>query len=254
MRVDIITIFPEYFGPLDVSLLGKARQTGLVDITVRDLRVFTSDVHRTVDDVPFGGGPGMVMRPEPWGAALDAVLDAVLHAGCSGSATPAPPRLVLPTPSGRPFNQAVAARWSAEPWLVFGCGRYEGIDERVAQDAADRMPVEAVSLGDYVLAGGEVAVLAMLEAVTRLLPGVVGNPESVADDSFAPAGMADLVEGPVYTRPAVWRGRAVPDVLRSGNHQAIARWRAEQARRRTEQRRPELLGRESPPSGPGVAK
>lgn len=254
MRVDIITIFPEYFGPLDVSLLGKARQTGLVDITVRDLRVFTSDVHRTVDDVPFGGGPGMVMRPEPWGAALDAVLDAVLHAGWSGPATPAPPRLVLPTPSGRPFNQAVAARWSAEPWLVFGCGRYEGIDERVAQDAADRMPVEAVSLGDYVLAGGEVAVLAMLEAVTRLLPGVVGNPESVADDSFAPDGMAELIEGPVYTRPAVWRGRAVPDVLRSGNHQAIARWRAEQARRRTEQRRPELLGRESPPSGPGVAK
>lgn len=243
MRVDIITIFPEYFGPLEVSLLGRARRRGLVDIEVHDLRSWTSDAHRTVDDVAFGGGPGMVMRPQPWGDALDALL---AHPPGDGRG----PRLILPTPSGRPFHQALAARWAKEDWLIFGCGRYEGIDARVAEHAAERMAVEEVSVGDYVLAGGEVAVLAMLEAVTRLLPGVVGNPESVADDSFGADGSAGWLEGPVYTRPAVWRGRAVPDVLRSGNHQAIARWRAEQGARRTAQRRPELRQSDGPGTGP----
>lgn len=249
MRADIITIFPEYFGPLDVSLLGKARSGGLVDLRVHDLRAWTTDAHRTVDDVPFGGGPGMVMRPEPWGRALDAIL------ADPPEDAPAPgPRLILPTPSGRLFTQEVAARWAAERWLVFGCGRYEGIDARVAEDAAAMMPVEEVSLGDYVLAGGEVAVLVMLEAVTRLLPGVVGNPASVTDDSFAPDRRAGALEGPVYTRPACWRGREVPAVLRSGNHQAIAQWRAGQARRRTAQRRPDLLGPEIPRPDGGMAK
>ncbi len=235
MRIDIITIFPEYFRPLDVSLLGRARRRGLVDVEVHDLRSCTFDAHRTVDDVPYGGGPGMVMRPDPWGEALDALLTGRPDGSDGG------PRLILPTPSGRPFNQALASRWAAEPWLIFGCGRYEGIDARVAEDAADRMPVEEISIGDYVLAGGEVAVLVMLEALTRLLPGVVGNPGSVADDSFGVDGVTGRLEGPVYTRPALWRGRAVPEVLRSGNHRAIARWRAEQADRRTAQRRPELL-------------
>lgn len=234
MRIDIITIFPAYFGPLDVSLLGRARQRGLVDIEVHDLRSWTSDVHHTVDDVPFGGGPGMVMRPEPWGEALDALLAGEPRRRAER------PRLILPTPSGRTFDQALASRWAAERWLIFGCGRYEGIDARVAEDAADRMPVEEVSVGDYVLAGGEAAVLVMLEAVTRLLPGVVGNPASVAEDSFGADGQAGYLEGPVYTRPAQWRGRAVPEVLRSGNHLAIARWRADQAARRTAQRRPEF--------------
>jgi tRNA (guanine37-N1)-methyltransferase len=245
MRVDIITIFPEYFSPLDVSLLGKARRRGLVDIQIHDLRAWTTDVHRTVDDTPFGGGPGMVMRPEPWGEALDAL---------AARSAPHQPRLIVPTPSGRPFTQTLAMRWSAEPWLIFGCGRYEGIDARVAQEAAAQMEVEEVSVGDYVLAGGEVAVLVVLEAVIRLLPGVVGNAESITEDSFSVGEMAGLLEGPVYTRPAVWRGRAVPDVLRSGNHQAIARWRAEQARRRTAERRPELLGQELPPASAGMAE
>ncbi|MEP6462814.1 MAG: tRNA (guanosine(37)-N1)-methyltransferase TrmD [Frankiaceae bacterium] len=246
MRVDVITIFPEYFGPLDVSLLGKARRRGLVDITVHDLRTWTSDVHRTVDDVPFGGGPGMVMRPEPWGLALDAVL--------ATGPPAAVPRLILPTPSGRPFTQEFAGQWAAEPWLIFGCGRYEGIDARVAQYARGRMAVDEVSLGDYVLAGGEVAVLVFLEALTRLLPDVVGNPESISDDSFAPGGMARLVEGPVYTRPAQWRGLPVPEVLRSGNHAAIAHWRAEQSRRLTAERRPDLGGPDVPPARDGMAE
>lgn len=246
LRVDIVTIFPDYFVPLGLSLLGRARQRGMLDVRVHDLRTWTSDVHRTVDDLPFGGGPGMVMRAEPWGAALDALIAAPLP----GLAAP---RLLIPTPSGRPFTQALALELTGERWLAFACGRYEGIDARVAEDAATRMRVDEVSLGDYVLAGGEVAALAMVEAVTRLLPGVVGNAESVADDSFAPGGMAGLLEGPVYTRPAVWRGRVVPDVLRSGDHGAIARWRREQAERRTARRRPDLGDRLTPPS-PGVAQ
>jgi tRNA (guanine37-N1)-methyltransferase len=232
MRLDIVTIFPEYFAPLDVSLLGKARRRGDVDVRLHDLRGWAHDRHRTVDDSPYGGGPGMVMKPEPWGAALDAVVP-----------PPAQARLVVPTPSGRPFTQAVAARYAAEPWLVFACGRYEGIDTRVIEEARERMPVDEVSIGDYVLAGGESAVLVIVEAVTRLLPGVLGNADSVSDDSFAPGRMEYLLEGPVYTKPASWRGREVPEVLMSGNHAAIARWRRDQALRRTAAERPELIGR-----------
>ncbi|MFB4316774.1 tRNA (guanosine(37)-N1)-methyltransferase TrmD [Actinomadura sp. 21ATH] len=236
MRLDIVTIFPDYFAPLDVSLLGKARRTGLLDVHVHDLREWTHDRHRTVDDTPYGGGPGMVMKPEPWGEVLDTVVPA---------AGPAP-RLIVPTPSGRPFTQAMAAELAAEEWLVFACGRYEGIDSRVAEEARTRMPVDEVSLGDFVLAGGEVAVLVMVEAVGRLLPGVLGNADSVADDSFAPGAMESLLEGPVYTKPPVWRERAVPDVLLSGNHGAIARWRRDEALRRTAGNRPELLARLDP--------
>ncbi|GLZ07146.1 tRNA (guanine-N(1)-)-methyltransferase [Actinomadura sp. NBRC 104412] len=233
MRIDIVTIFPDYFAPLDVSLLGKARRAGILNVHVHDLRDWTHDRHRTVDDTPYGGGPGMVMKPEPWGEALDTI------------APPGPriPRLLVPTPSGRPFTQAMAAELATEDWLLFACGRYEGIDSRVVEEARTRMPVDEVSLGDFVLAGGEVAVLVIVEAVGRLLPGVLGNAASVADDSFAPGAMESLLEGPVYTKPPVWRDRAVPDVLLSGNHGAIARWRRDQALRRTARNRPELLAR-----------
>jgi tRNA (guanine37-N1)-methyltransferase len=231
--VDVLTIFPDYLAPLDVSLMGKAQQRGLLEVRLHDLRTWTSDVHRTVDDTPYGGGPGMVMKPEPWGAGLDAVLEA-------GGPAPAPV-LVVPTPSGRPFTQASAVELSAEPWLVFACGRYEGIDARVLEHAAERMRVVELSLGDYVLAGGEVAVLVVVEAVARLLPGVLGNAESHRDDSFAAGAMEHLLEGPVYTRPPVWRGREVPPVLQSGDHARIARWRRDEALRRTASRRPDLL-------------
>jgi tRNA (guanine37-N1)-methyltransferase len=237
VRIDIITIFPEYFAPLGVSLLGKARQRGLLDIRLHDLRDWAHDRHRTVDDTPYGGGPGMVMKPEPWGEALDAVIPA-------GTGTA--PRLVVPTPSGGPFTQATAQRYAAEPWLVFACGRYEGIDARVVEDARARMPVDEISIGDYVLAGGEAAALVIVEAVGRLLPGVLGNADSVADDSFAPGAMEALLEGPVYTKPPVWRDRTVPEILLSGNHGAIARWRRDQALRRTAANRPELAARLAP--------
>ncbi|GAA4370591.1 hypothetical protein GCM10023088_22090 [Actinomadura verrucosospora] len=374
MRLDIVTIFPEYFAPLDISLLGKARRAGLLDVRVHDLREWTHDRHRTVDDTPYGGGPGMVMKPDPWGEALDALVprvsgalpgttaprpggggpstppmlgetppggpgnassatsssgatDAGSHGGGDPStrgrlapgqpgasepaspdalepqpgayraetarasatdpsakpeagslsasrtgspgiagtgAPPAPglesaggeaetsaaagavPRLIIPTPSGRPFTQADAVRYAAEPWLIFACGRYEGIDSRVAEEARTRMPVDEVSLGDFVLAGGEVAVLVMVEAIGRLLPGVLGNADSVADDSFAPGAMESLLEGPVYTKPPVWRERPVPDILLSGHHGAIARWRRDEALRRTARHRPELLSRLAP--------
>lgn len=232
MKLDIVTIFPDYFAPLDVSLLGKARQRGDVDVHVHDLRGWAHDRHRTVDDTPYGGGPGMVMKPEPWGDALDAIVP-------PGS----PARLVVPTPSGRPFTQEMAVAYAAEPWLVFACGRYEGIDARVIEDARSRMTVDEVSIGDYVLAGGESAVLVIVEAVTRLLPGVLGNADSVSDDSFAPGRMESLLEGPVYTKPPDWRGRPVPPVLMSGNHGAIARWRRDEALRRTASTRPELIAR-----------
>jgi tRNA (guanine37-N1)-methyltransferase len=229
MRVDIVTIFPDYFGPLDVSLLGKARERGLIDVTVHDLRDHTDDVHRTVDDSPYGGGPGMLMRPEPWGRALDEVV----------ARDESTPLLVVPTPSGRRFIQADALAWSAEPWLVFACGRYEGIDARVVADAASRMRVEEISIGDYVLAGGEAAALVIIEAVARLLPGFMGNAASPLDDSFStPSG---LLEAPSYTRPPTWRDHSVPEVLLSGDHAAIARWRLEAAQERTRERRPDLL-------------
>ncbi|HEY2315254.1 MAG TPA: tRNA (guanosine(37)-N1)-methyltransferase TrmD [Streptosporangiaceae bacterium] len=238
MRIDIITIFPEYFGPLNVSLIGKAAARGDITFAVHDLRNWTYDVHHTVDDSPFGGGPGMVMKPEPWGEALDSV-----------AAAGADPLLVIPTPAGVPFTQQHAARYAGEPWLIFACGRYEGIDGRVADEAGARMRVEEVSIGDYVLAGGEPAVLVMTEAVGRLLPGVLGNAESAADDSFGFDGgssgspMAGLVEGPAFTRPRVWRDREVPPVLLSGDHGAIARWRRDMALRRTAQNRPDLVAR-----------
>lgn len=310
MRLDIVTIFPEYFAPLDISLLGKARRAGLLDVRVHDLREWTHDRHRTVDDTPYGGGPGMVMKPDPWGEVLDTLVppfpgtlpgtspsppgggpptppalgetsppassakpeagslggagmgvpaasgresagepDAEAPGGEASAAGAAPgmvPRLIIPTPSGRPFTQADAVRYAAEPWLIFACGRYEGIDSRVAEEARTRMPVDEVSLGDFVLAGGEVAVLVMVEAIGRLLPGVLGNADSVADDSFAPGAMESLLEGPVYTKPPVWRERPVPDILLSGHHGAIARWRRDEALRRTARHRPELLSRLAP--------
>lgn len=230
MRIDIVTIFPDYLAPLELSLVGKAREQGLLDVRIHDLRDFTHDRHRSVDDEPYGGGPGMVMRPEPWGEALDSVLPE--HRD---------PLLVVPTPSGRPFTQALATRWATRDGMVIACGRYEGIDARVADDYATRADVVPVSLGDYVLAGGEVAALAIVEAVTRLLPGVVGNEASITDDSFAPGAMESLVEGPVYTRPPEWRGHRVPDVLLSGDHARIAAWRREQAERRTRETRPDLV-------------
>ncbi|MDH6122124.1 tRNA (guanine37-N1)-methyltransferase [Kitasatospora sp. GAS204A] len=238
MRLDVVTIFPEYLEPLNVSLVGKARARGQLDVHLHDLRSWTHDVHRTVDDTPYGGGPGMVMKPEPWGEALDAVL----AAGPEGEV----PTLVVPTPSGVPFTQQLAQELAGRPWLAFAPARYEGIDRRVIEEAATRMPVVEASIGDYVLAGGEVAVLVMVEAIARLLPGVLGNAESHRDDSFAPGAMADLLEGPVYTKPAQWRGREVPEVLLSGNHGKIARWRREQAFARTLANRPDLVGRWRP--------
>jgi tRNA (guanine37-N1)-methyltransferase len=232
MRVDVISIFPEYFAPLDVSLIGKARERGILDIHLHQLRDHAHDVHRTVDDTPYGGGPGMVMKPDPWGEAIDAVL----------AADPAaPPRIVVPTPSGVPFTQKLAMEYAAEPWLLFTPARYEGIDSRVMAEYGSRMRVDEVGIGDYVLAGGEVAVLVMLEAVGRLLPGVLGNARSAVDDSFAPGAMENLLEGPVYTKPPEWRGHEVPEILLSGHHGKIARWRRDEALRRTAQNRPELL-------------
>jgi tRNA (guanine37-N1)-methyltransferase len=231
LTLDVVTIFPDYLAPLRQSLLGRAIERGQVDVRVHDLRRWTDDVHRTVDDTPYGGGPGMVMRAEPWGRVLDEL------APPEGAPQP---RLVVPTPTGRPFTQAIAAELAAQPWLMFACGRYEGIDARVVEYAAKRMPVDQVSLGDYVLAGGEVAVLVIVEAVARLLPGVLGNDQSALDDSFS-AGPAGLLEAPAYTRPASWRGLDVPPVLLSGNHAEIARWRAERSRERTARLRPDLL-------------
>ena len=232
LRVDIVTIFPEYFAPLEVSLLGKARERGLLDVRLHDLRAWTDDVHRTVDDAPYGGGPGMVMAPEPWGRALDALVPSRDEA-----------RLVIPTPSGRPFTQVDAQEWAGDRHLVIACGRYEGIDARVAEDARRRMRVDEVSLGDYVLAGGEVAALVVIEAVARLLPGFMGNAASVVEESFAlgPEGRR-LLEAPAFTRPASWRGLDVPPVLVSGDHAAVQRWREEESRRRTAALRPDLLG------------
>jgi tRNA (guanine37-N1)-methyltransferase len=231
LRIDVITIFPDYLAPLRQSLLGKAIERGQISLAVHDLRQWTDDVHRTVDDTPYGGGPGMVMLPEPWGRALDQIAP---------TQATRQPRLLVPSPAGRPFTQADATRLAAEPWLLFGCGRYEGIDARVLEYAAQRMPVEEISLGDYVLAGGEAAVLVLVEAICRLLPGVLGNASSADDDSFG-TGRQGLLEAPAFTKPARWRGLDVPEVLLSGNHAAIAQWRAERSRELTEQRRPDLL-------------
>jgi tRNA (guanine37-N1)-methyltransferase len=239
VRVDIISIFPEYFAPLDVSLVGKARDRGILDIRLHQLRDWTRDIHKTVDDTPYGGGPGMVMKPEIWGEAIDAVV----AQGRSEGDVSALPKMIVPTPSGRPFTQEVALDYAKEPWLLFTPARYEGIDSRVMAEYGSRLRVDEVSIGDYVLAGGEAAVLVIVEAVGRLLPGVLGNACSVADDSFAPGAMANLLEGPVYTKPPMWRGHEVPEILLSGHHGKIARWRRDEAFRRTLEKRPELLAR-----------
>lgn len=257
MRLDVITIFPEYLDPLRHALLGRAIERGILDVAVHDLRSWTHDVHKAVDDTPYGGGPGMVMKPTVWGPALDDVAalsgpaatvrrlesaqphvpsDAVdigeVHADGDNR-----PVLVVPTPAGAPFSQDTAERWAAEERLVFACGRYEGIDQRVFDDAATRYRVEEVSLGDYVLIGGEVAVLVMAEAVVRLIPGVLGNRRSHEEDSFQDG----LLEGPSYTKPRIWREREVPEVLLSGDHAKVDRWRRDQALVRTAATRPELI-------------
>ena len=231
MRVDVVTIFPDYLAPLGLSLVGKAREGGLLDLRVHDLRDWTTDRHRTVDDTPFGGGAGMVMRADVWGRALDDLL------------AQGPARLVVPTPSGEPFTQRHAEAWAAEERLVFACGRYEGIDARVVERYRERVPVSEISLGDYVLNGGEVAAIVVIEAVARLLPGVVGNPESLVEESHGADG---LLEYPVYTKPASWDGLDVPEVLLSGHHQKVERWRRDQALERTAARRPDLLARLDP--------
>lgn len=227
MRIDVVTIFPAFLDALRQALPGKAIDAGIVELAVHDLRDWTHDVHRSVDDSPYGGGPGMVMKAPIWGAALDDI--------CSPETL-----LVVPSPAGRLFNQATAQRWSGEKHLVFACGRYEGIDQRVIDDAATRMRVEEVSIGDYVLPGGESAAVVMIEAVVRLLPDVLGNPASHQDDSHSEL-VGGLLEGPSYTRPASWRGLDVPDVLLSGDHARIAAWRREQGLQRTRERRPDLL-------------
>lgn len=231
MRLDVVTIFPEYLEPLRAALLGKAIDKGLISVGVHNLRDWTHDVHKAVDDSPYGGGPGMVMKPTVWGPALDDVV------GVDEDSTDPDVLLVVPTPAGRPFDQATAQRWSTEKRIVFACGRYEGIDQRVFDDVAKRVRVEEVSIGDYVLIGGEVAVLVMVEAVVRLIPGVLGNQLSHQEDSFSDG----LLEGPSYTRPACWRGLDVPPVLLSGDHGKVAQWRREQSLIRTRERRPDLL-------------
>ena len=228
MKIDVFTVFPEYLEPLKLSLIGTAIEDGLIDLAVHNLRDFAHDKHKTVDDTPYGGGPGMVMKPEPWGEAIDSVID-------SESV------LVIPTPSGQPFSQALAQELSESKHLVFACGRYEGIDSRVAQHYQKHIRVIEVSIGDYVLAGGEVAVLVMIEASARLIPGVLGNSESYQDDSFAIGSMENLIEGPVYTRPPIWRELEVPEVLTSGDHAKIAKWRLAQAQEKTAQVRPDLI-------------
>ncbi|HEX5017205.1 MAG TPA: tRNA (guanosine(37)-N1)-methyltransferase TrmD [Actinomycetes bacterium] len=228
MRIDVVTIFPSYFDALQLSLLGKAQASGVLEVAVHDLRGYTHDRHRTVDDTPYGGGPGMLMRPEPWGEALDDI---------ASTAGDAKPLLLVPSPAGKPFTQRDAVEWADESWLVFACGRYEGIDARVTADAAHRYRVHEVSMGDYVLNGGEVAALAIIEAVARLLPGVLGNSESLDDESH----VNGLLEAPAFTKPASWRGLDVPEVLLSGNHGEVARWRRAASLRRTAEMRPDLI-------------
>ena len=228
MRIDVVSIFPEYLRALNLSLLGKAQENGLIEIQIHDLRDHTFDRHKTVDDTPYGGGAGMVMKPEPWALALEQVL----------SASPvATPTLIVPTPSGEVFSQPAAHELAEVEHLVFACGRYEGIDERMFHWAREHFDVRLMSLGDYVLNGGEVAALAMIEAIGRLVPGVVGNPDSLVEESHGEDG---LLEYPVYTKPSSWRGYDVPEVLLSGDHAKIAAWRREQQEERTRRRRPDL--------------
>ena len=226
MRIDAISIFPEYFKALDISLLGKAREKEIIDLRVHDLRDFTHDKHKTVDDSPYGGGAGMLMKAEPWGEAFDEILPA------DGNAT-----IIFTSPAGEQFKQATAYELAKEDHIVFACGRYEGIDQRVVDYAATKGRVRLISLGDYVLNGGEVAAIAMVEAIARLIPGVIGNAESLVEESHSDG----LLEYPSYTKPAVWRDLEVPDVLLSGNHALIAKWRKDQQIERTKRVRPDLL-------------
>ena len=227
MRIDAVSIFPDYFNVLDLSLLGKARERDLIEFKAHDLRTWTYDKHRTVDDTPYGGGAGMLMKPEPWGEALDAILPE------DGSAT-----VIFTSPAGEVFNQKLAYELANESHIVFACGRYEGIDQRVVEYAATKAKVRMISIGDYVLNGGEVAAIAMTEAIVRLIPGVIGNAESLIEESHSDG----LLEYPSYTKPASWRGFDVPEVLTSGNHALIAKWRHEQQVERTRRVRPDLLG------------
>lgn len=229
MKIDVVSIFPQYLEPLHLSLVGKAIEAEIIEVAVHDLRDATNDPHRTVDDTPYGGGPGMVMMAEPWGVVLDKLV------------TPESV-LIIPTPSGNIFDQEVAEVLSKKTHLIFGCGRYEGIDSRVAQHYESKVQVMELSIGDYVLAGGEVAALVMIEAIARLIPGVLGNAQSASEDSFSPTVNGRLLEGPVFTKPSEWRGISVPPVLLSGNHAEIAAWRLDQARERTANRRPDLTG------------
>ncbi|MCX8530615.1 MAG: tRNA (guanosine(37)-N1)-methyltransferase TrmD [Rhodoluna sp.] len=226
MRIDAISIFPEYFKALDISLLGKAREKEIIDLRVHDLRDFTHDKHKTVDDSPYGGGAGMLMKPEPWGEAFDEILPADRNV-----------TIIFTSPAGEQFKQATAYELAKEDHIVFACGRYEGIDQRVVDYAATKGRVRLISLGDYVLNGGEVAAIAMVEAIARLIPGVIGNAESLVEESHSDG----LLEYPSYTKPAVWRELEVPNVLLSGNHALIAKWRKEQQVERTKRVRPDLL-------------
>jgi tRNA (guanine37-N1)-methyltransferase len=231
MRIDAVSIFPSYFAALDLSLLGKARDKGLIQFAAHDLRDWTTDKHRTVDDTPYGGGAGMLMKPEPWGAAIDELLE--------GESNPADATIIFTSPAGEVFNQELAYELANEKRIIFACGRYEGIDQRVVDYASTRAKVRLISIGDYVLNGGEVAAIAMTEAIVRLIPGVIGNAESLTEESHSGEG---LLEYPSYTKPASWRGMDVPEVLLSGNHAAIAAWRYQQQLERTKRVRPDLLG------------
>lgn len=226
MRIDAVTIFPDYFAPLEISLLGKAREKNILDVRIHDLRDWTFDKHKTVDDSPYGGGAGMLMKPEPWGLAFDDILDE------DGETI-----VIFTSPAGEQFKQATAQELAAAKHIVFACGRYEGIDQRVVDYASTKAKVRMISLGDYVLNGGEVAALAMIEAIARLIPGVIGNSESLVEESHSDG----LLEYPSYTKPANWRGFDVPEVLLSGNHAAIAAWRHQQQLDRTKAVRPDLL-------------
>jgi tRNA (guanine37-N1)-methyltransferase len=228
LQIDLISIFPDYLSPLKLSLLGKAQDKGIVSINIHDLREQTNDVHHSVDDTPYGGGAGMVMSAEPWGKAIDTITNDEEQID-----------LIILTPAGKKFNQQMAAQFSKKSHLVFACGRYEGIDARVGEfyAAKSNFKVHEVSIGDYVLGGGEVAAMVIIEATTRLIPGVLGNPDSLKEESHSIAGNDDLllVEYPNYTKPSNWRGLDVPEVLLSGNHGEIAKWRKAQAERRTQQ-------------------
>ena len=228
MRIDAVTIFPDYFDALNLSLLGKAREKNLIQFEAHDLRKWTSDKHKTVDDSPYGGGAGMLMKPEPWGMAFDDLLDP------DGETI-----VIFTNPAGEVFKQATAHELADAKHIVFACGRYEGIDQRVIDYASTKAKVRLISIGDYILNGGEVAAIAMIESIARLIPGVIGNAESLAEESHNDSG---LLEYPSYTKPASWRGFDVPEVLTSGNHAAIAAWRHEQQVERTRAVRPDLLG------------